>query len=106
MITSTSGHASDGPTCHMFFTPSTAALLQLQLQIYAAALDDPKLRELGRAKWAEMWRVAASLSGAPPAEVLEFLSVGMLVNVLTAFEVPYQPGDKLADSLDAWAAER
>jgi hypothetical protein len=47
----------------------------------------------------------ASLSGVPPVEVLEFLSVGMLVNVLTAFDVPYQPGDKLAESLDAWAAE-
>jgi AcrR family transcriptional regulator len=83
---------------------ASSPLLPLQLQIYAAAIDDPKLRELGRAKWAEMWRAVASLSGGPPEEVLQFLSVGMVVNVLTAFDVPYQPGDKLAESLDEWAA--
>jgi AcrR family transcriptional regulator len=82
-----------------------SALLPLQLQIYGAAIGDPELRELGRAKLAELWRQVASLSGEPPEEVLEFLAVGMAVNVLTALDVPYQPGDKLAESLAAWAAQ-
>jgi AcrR family transcriptional regulator len=81
-------------------------MLPLQLQIYGAAVDDPELRELGRAKWAELWQAVAALSGSPPADVLEFLSIGMLVNVLTAFDVPYTPGEKLAESLHAWAASR
>lgn len=80
--------------------------LAMQLQVYAAGLDDPELRELGRAKWAGLWRLISGIPGVTPDMVLRGLSIGMFVNVLTALEVPYEPGEKLAGSLDAWARDQ
>lgn len=79
--------------------------LAMQIQVYAAALDDPELRALGQVKWAKLWRLMAGIPDADPELVLRGLSVGMLVNVLTAFDVPYKPGAELAGSLDAWARD-
>ncbi len=78
--------------------------LQLQLTIYATAIADEELRAIGHERWRQLWRLVAELSGASPAEVLRFISVGMFVNVLTAFDIPYTPGtDKLAPSVHEWA---
>ncbi|WP_344266688.1 TetR/AcrR family transcriptional regulator [Actinomadura napierensis] len=78
-------------------------LLRFQLQIYAAAVGDEEIGRIGHARWARLWRLVADVSGAEPAEVTRFMSVGMLVNVLTAFQVPYVPGTALPESLRDWA---
>ncbi|MBO2460142.1 TetR/AcrR family transcriptional regulator [Actinomadura violacea] len=78
-------------------------LLRFQLQIYAAAVGDEEIGRIGHARWARLWRLISDVSGAEPAEVTRFMAVGMLVNVLTAFQVPYTPGPELPESLRDWA---
>ncbi|WP_084338006.1 TetR/AcrR family transcriptional regulator [Actinomadura oligospora] len=78
-------------------------LLRFQLHIYAAAVDDPELRDLGNAKWARLWRTIGELSGETPEEVLRFVSVGMLLNVLTAFNIPFDRGERLPHVLVEWS---
>ncbi|MQY06159.1 TetR/AcrR family transcriptional regulator [Actinomadura macrotermitis] len=84
---------------------SDHALLQFQLQLYASALDDEAVRELSRAKWAGLWRLITSLAGGDAEEAVRFVSVGMLLNVLTTFDIPFEPGDRLPASLHAWSQE-
>ncbi|MFI6521980.1 TetR/AcrR family transcriptional regulator [Spirillospora sp. NPDC050679] len=81
------------------------SMLRFQLQIYAVALVDDDVKRIGGERWARLWRTISELSGADAAEVMRFISVGMLLNVLTAFGVPYVPGADLPASLDAWAKE-
>lgn len=78
-------------------------LLRFQLQIYAAAVDDPELRALGNAKWASLWRTIGELSGESAEEVMRFVSVGMLLNVLTAFNIPFDTGERLPHLLVEWS---
>ncbi|MEV4253448.1 TetR/AcrR family transcriptional regulator [Spirillospora sp. NPDC049652] len=78
-------------------------LLRFQLQIYAAAVDDPELRALGNAKWAKLWRTIGEISGETPEEVMRFVSVGMLLNVLTAFNIPFDAGERLPHVLVEWS---
>jgi AcrR family transcriptional regulator len=78
-------------------------LLRFQLQISAAAVEDEEIGRIGHARWARLWRLIADVSGAEPAEVTRFMSIGMLINVLTAFKVPYTPGEVLPESLRGWA---
>ncbi|MEU9023429.1 TetR/AcrR family transcriptional regulator [Actinomadura sp. NPDC048394] len=78
-------------------------LLRFQLKIYGAAVGEDELARLGHHRWARLFRLIGDLSGAPPEEVVRFMAVGTLVNVLTAFKVPHTPGDELGASLDAWA---
>jgi AcrR family transcriptional regulator len=84
---------------------ANSTVLQFQLQIFAAAIDDEEVRHIGNTRWASIWRTVAEMSGEPPQEVLRFVSVGMLLNVLVAFDIPYSPGEKLAQSLRDWSAD-
>ncbi|WP_207400499.1 TetR/AcrR family transcriptional regulator [Actinomadura roseirufa] len=79
------------------------ALLRFQLQIYAAAVGDEDVARLGHRKWARLWRELAQWTGAEPADIMRFVAGGMLVNVLTAFKVPFGMGQALPGSLDEWA---
>ena len=79
------------------------ALLQFQLQTQSLAVDDAEVRQLANDMWAELWRTVTVASAEDPAEVTRFSSVGMLLNVLTAYGVPYVPGERLAQSLHDWA---
>jgi len=79
------------------------ALLQFQLQTQATAIDDAEIRQIAHDLWAELWRTVTETSGEDPAEVTRFISVGMLLNVLTAYAVPYVPGEALPQSLHDWA---
>lgn len=79
--------------------------LKFQLQLYAAALDDEEIRRIGNTRWAGLWRMLGELSGEPADEILRFVSVGMLLNVLTALDVPYTPGPKLGRSLQDWSRD-
>jgi len=78
-------------------------LLQFQLQVQAAALVDTEIRHLAHDLWAELWRTITVVSGEDPADVTRFIAVGMLLNVLTAYGVPYEPGERLPESLHDWA---
>jgi AcrR family transcriptional regulator len=78
-------------------------LLQFQLQIYASALNDPASRDLARHRMAGLWRMVAEVSGEDPDRIQAFIARGMLLNILTALDIPYQPEDELAASLDQWA---
>jgi AcrR family transcriptional regulator len=78
-------------------------LLQFQLQVQSAALMDAEIRQLAHDLWAELWRTVTVLSAEEPAEVTHFIAIGMLLNVLTAYGVPYVPGEQLPESLHAWA---
>jgi AcrR family transcriptional regulator len=79
-------------------------LLRFQLQLYAAAVEDEEIGRIGHARWARLWRLVADVSGTEPEVVTRFMSIGMLINVLTAFKVPYVPGEHLLpESLRDWA---
>ncbi|QZA18016.1 TetR/AcrR family transcriptional regulator [Mycobacterium malmoense] len=78
--------------------------VQFQLQLYSAAPDDPRSRELGRHHLAGLWRMVADVTGEDPAEITRFLSTGMLLNVLAALGIPHDADrHHLPASLDAWA---
>ncbi|MFC0040393.1 TetR/AcrR family transcriptional regulator [Actinomadura rayongensis] len=70
-------------------------LLRLQLQIYAAAVDDAEIRAVGHVRFAALWRLFGELSGVDPDEIMQFVARGMLGNVLQAFGVPFPPGRRL-----------
>lgn len=74
----------------------TSALL-FQLQSYAAT-SDPVIREHVRAGYGRIVAEVTRLSGAPPEEVWQFFSHGMLLNVVASLHL-----DEIADT-DAWAA--
>jgi hypothetical protein len=61
--------------------------LLFQLQSYAASADD-EVRQLVRRRYGELWSEVAGLSGASPAAVQEFFSIGMLLTVGVAIGVP------------------
>ncbi|MFG1998891.1 TetR/AcrR family transcriptional regulator [Spirillospora sp. NPDC048911] len=77
--------------------------LKFQLQLYATALDDEEVREIGNARWAKLWRTIAELTGEPADAIATFVARGMLLNILTALDVPYTPGPELGRSLIEWA---
>ncbi|MEO3829981.1 TetR/AcrR family transcriptional regulator [Actinomadura sp. B10D3] len=83
------------------FPREDPTLPRLQLKIHAVAVRDDDVRRLGRIRWARLWRLAADLSGEPPAEVARFMSDGLLVNVLAAYGVP--SGPDLPRSAADWA---
>ncbi|MBW8485136.1 TetR/AcrR family transcriptional regulator [Actinomadura parmotrematis] len=81
------------------------AALQFQLQIYAAALEDEAIREVGERRWAGLWKMIGEISGGDPQRVTDFVAYGMLLNVLTAFGIPVTFG-ATAESLRDWARDR
>src|SRR5688572_1848876 len=55
--------------------------LQLMLQCFAGAADDPDVRENLRRIWRDLVELLERASGAPPEVVSEFCAKGMLLNV-------------------------
>ncbi|MFI9648381.1 TetR/AcrR family transcriptional regulator [Streptomyces sp. NPDC052040] len=79
-------------------------LLQFQLQVYCAALDDDEFREKAASCLARLWRAVAGASGVPPQDVFRFFANGMLRNVVTALGLPCPSDpDELATGLHSWA---
>ena len=56
-------------------------LLRLQLQAYAACVDDD-IRAVVRANYKILWETVSRLSGADQRAVLGFFAEGMLINVV------------------------
>lgn len=72
--------------------------LLLQLQAYAACSDD-EVRDVVRRRYAELYALVGELSGAGDERLREFFSLGMLLNVAAAMDLP-----ELAEKGDDWIA--
>lgn len=66
-------------------------LLRLQLHAYAASGDET-IRVAVAARFAELARFIAERTGATPEKLAEFLSTGMLLNVVAALQVSVVDG--------------
>jgi AcrR family transcriptional regulator len=62
-------------------------LLLLQMQAYAACADE-EIRVETRTRYRHLWELAERLTGLPFQQVVEFFSMGMLVNVAAALDLP------------------
>jgi AcrR family transcriptional regulator len=63
-------------------------LLQMQIYVAASSSDDPELAVFVRTRWAALWDLVRSLTGATDEELREFFGAGMLINVLISIGVP------------------
>src|SRR5262245_47695387 len=63
------------------------ALLLVQLQAYAAAGDD-EVRGVVRRRYAQLYDVVRTLSGADAEVLRDFFAKGMLLNVAAALDLP------------------
>ncbi|HSF62445.1 MAG TPA: helix-turn-helix domain-containing protein [Gaiellaceae bacterium] len=59
-------------------------MLQSQLQMYAAALDDADVRQAVRDGYGDLYAYAERVSGASPKRLARFFANGMLLNVIAA----------------------
>jgi AcrR family transcriptional regulator len=59
-------------------------MLQSQLQTYAAALDDPDVREAVRQGYGDLYTYVEHVSGVSRARLARFFAMGMLLNVVAA----------------------
>jgi AcrR family transcriptional regulator len=62
-------------------------LLLLQMQAYAAC-DDPDIRAATRTGYKQLWALVERLSGLPYERIVVFFSMGMLMNVAAAMDLP------------------
>jgi AcrR family transcriptional regulator len=72
--------------------------LQLMLQCFAAAPDDPDIRASVRRVWRDLVELAERTSGEPPEVISTFFGRGMLLNVVLAMGLMEDPtpwGDRL-----------
>jgi AcrR family transcriptional regulator len=60
------------------------SMLQAQLQTYAAALDDPDVRQAVRDGYGDLYAYAERVSGASQKRLARFFANGMLLNVIAA----------------------
>jgi AcrR family transcriptional regulator len=81
--------------------PDRHALLMM-MQGFSAA-SDPDIQEAVRSKYGEIIREVATLSGAPPDEVFRFFAHGMMLNIITALDLPAIAPDN--PTVAAWAEE-
>ena len=61
-------------------------MLLFQMQSYAACAD-PVIQESGRSRYGEIVKEVTRLSGAPPEEIWQFFSHGMLLNVIASLDL-------------------
>jgi AcrR family transcriptional regulator len=66
-------------------------MLQSQLQTYAAALDDPDVREAVRQGYGDLYTYVEHVSGASRARLARFFAMGMLLNVVAAMGYHDEP---------------
>jgi AcrR family transcriptional regulator len=96
-ITEVFGAAADGMTGEEALHAMGAAyrglldnrqILQMQLQMWAAACQDAEIREVTRVHMSRLWRTVQDLSGSDDERVMEFTAAGMLMNVMAAMDMP------------------
>ena len=74
-------------------------MLQSQLQTYAAALDDPEVREAVRQGYGDLYAYVEHVSGVSRARLARFFAMGMLLNVVAAMGYHDEPEP------EEWAAK-
>jgi AcrR family transcriptional regulator len=62
-------------------------LLLMQMQVYAACADE-EIQLAARAEYKRLWELVERLTGLPFQTVVDFFSVGMLMNVGAALNLP------------------
>jgi AcrR family transcriptional regulator len=75
--------------------------LRAQMQAYAAAAEDPGIRTVVRAGYGDLVAYVRRVSGADEAEICQFFSTGMLLNVLAAMHVTDDPEPWMTELLAA-----
>jgi AcrR family transcriptional regulator len=65
---------------------SDRASLMGQLHMYAAC-NEPEVRDVARAGFRNLYGFVARVSGATPAQLLEFFALGMMCNVSAALQL-------------------
>lgn len=78
------------------------AVLQMQLQMWAAACQDEEIREVTRRRMADLWVTAQRLCGQGDQRVMQFVAAGMLCNVMAAMDLPRMKA-QLGESLSGLA---
>lgn len=73
-------------------------MLQAQLQMYAAALDDPDVRQTVRDGYGDLFSYVERVSGVSVTRLARFFADGMLLNVIAAMGFQEEPEP------EAWAA--
>ena len=64
------------------------AVLQMQLQMWAAACQDSDIQEVTRRHMGRLWETVQRLSGEGDERVMQFTAAGMLLNVMGAMDLP------------------
>jgi AcrR family transcriptional regulator len=64
------------------------AVLQMQLQMWAAACQDSDIQEVTRRHMGRLWETVQRLSGSSDERVMHFTAAGMLLNVMGAMDLP------------------
>ncbi|MBM2821534.1 MAG: transcriptional regulator, TetR family [Thermoleophilia bacterium] len=67
-----------------FLLKTDPTMLQAQLQTYAAALDDPDVRQAVREGYGDLYTYVERVSGVPAPRIARFFAMGMLFNVVGA----------------------
>ncbi|NJQ14280.1 TetR/AcrR family transcriptional regulator [Streptomyces bohaiensis] len=62
-------------------------LLLMQLQLYVASSSDEELRDEVTRWWDDLWLLVAQLTSLPPEDINQFMSCGMLINVMVALGI-------------------
>jgi AcrR family transcriptional regulator len=62
----------------------TKLLMQMQAQV---ASEDPEVREVVRRNFGDIVEYVERVSGAPPERIVQFMSMGMLLNVIAAMDL-------------------
>jgi AcrR family transcriptional regulator len=63
-------------------------VLQMQLQMWAAACQDDEVRAATRRGLSKLWLQVERISGADQMRIMQFFASGMLLNVFAALELP------------------
>ncbi|MFJ5221169.1 TetR/AcrR family transcriptional regulator [Streptomyces sp. NPDC088354] len=64
------------------------AVVQMQLQAYAASIDDEEIRGFCQHGWLELWDRVAARTGVSAGRAARFFGTGMLVHVMVALGIP------------------
>lgn len=73
-------------------------VLQMQLQLWAAAGQDDEIREVAHRRLADVWRQVKRISGADDDRIRIFIGSGMLMNVFAALGLP-RDKERLGETL-------
>jgi AcrR family transcriptional regulator len=79
--------------------------LRAQMQGYAAATEDPEIREAVRAGFGDLVAYTKRVSGAGGPVIWQFFSTGMLLNVLAAMHINDQPEPWMTELLESCGKE-